>query len=400
LHPLTLDRRAPEPAASSTPPRRPLRRLGVAVTAVAVALSGTAIAASPAHAAPQTNEVFGFGGAGDLGAPGTRANRQVGIAATRSGNGYWTVSTDGGVFAHGDAPFHGSMGGQRMSKPIVAVATTAKASGYWLVASDGGIFSFGAARFHGSTGAQRLHKPIVGMAGTPSGNGYWLVASDGGIFAYGDARFHGSMGGKPLNKPVVGIARTPSGNGYWLVASDGGVFNFGDARFHGSSAAQRTAAVSMESTPSGNGYWIASQGGGVFSFGDARFFGSLGGQDLGAPVTDVTVRPNGDGYWIATGRPAPPPPPPPAPAAAPAVNTQGNRWDQLAQCESGGRWNINTGNGYYGGVQFSASSWRAVGGTGLAHQHSRETQIAMAERLLVRQGWGAWPHCSRKLGFR
>jgi len=75
-------------------------------------------------------------------------------------------------------------------------------------------------------------------------------------------------------------------------------------------------------------------------------------------------------------------------------------WDRLAECESGGNWSINTGNGYYGGIQFSLSSWRAVGGSGYPHHHSRETQIEMGERLKAQQGWGAWPACSRKLGLR
>ncbi len=83
---------------------------------------------------------------------------------------------------------------------------------------------------------------------------------------------------------------------------------------------------------------------------------------------------------------------------APAVPS-GSVWDQLAQCESGGNWSINTGNGYYGGLQFSASSWRAVGGTGLPHQHSREEQIRRGELLQDAQGWGAWPTCARKLGL-
>lgn len=75
-------------------------------------------------------------------------------------------------------------------------------------------------------------------------------------------------------------------------------------------------------------------------------------------------------------------------------------WDRLAQCESGGNWQINTGNGYYGGLQFSAGTWRAFGGKGLPHQASRGQQIAVAERTLAAQGWGAWPACSRKLGLR
>jgi hypothetical protein len=75
-------------------------------------------------------------------------------------------------------------------------------------------------------------------------------------------------------------------------------------------------------------------------------------------------------------------------------------WDDLAQCESGGNWAINTGNGYYGGLQFSLSSWRWVGGSGYPHHHTREEQIYRAEILLSRQGWNAWPACSRKLGYR
>lgn len=75
-------------------------------------------------------------------------------------------------------------------------------------------------------------------------------------------------------------------------------------------------------------------------------------------------------------------------------------WDKLAQCESGGKWNINTGNGYYGGIQFNPATWRAYGGTGMPHQASKAQQIAVAERTLAAQGWNAWPSCSRKMGLR
>ncbi|MDZ7673502.1 MAG: transglycosylase family protein [Acidimicrobiales bacterium] len=75
-------------------------------------------------------------------------------------------------------------------------------------------------------------------------------------------------------------------------------------------------------------------------------------------------------------------------------------WLDLAQCESNGNWSINTGNGYYGGLQFSEASWRGVGGTGLPHQHSAATQIEMGRRLQASHGWGAWPHCSSELGLR
>ncbi|QCR44911.1 transglycosylase [Curtobacterium sp. SGAir0471] len=86
-------------------------------------------------------------------------------------------------------------------------------------------------------------------------------------------------------------------------------------------------------------------------------------------------------------------------AAAPANAASGSTWDALAQCESGGNWAINTGNGYYGGLQFNLGTWQAHGGTGNPASASREAQIAVAERVLASQGWGAWPACSAKLGL-
>lgn len=86
-------------------------------------------------------------------------------------------------------------------------------------------------------------------------------------------------------------------------------------------------------------------------------------------------------------------------AASPANAASGSTWDQLAQCESGGNWAINTGNGYYGGLQFNLGTWQANGGTGNPAAASREAQIAVAERVLASQGWGAWPACSAQLGL-
>jgi len=86
--------------------------------------------------------------------------------------------------------------------------------------------------------------------------------------------------------------------------------------------------------------------------------------------------------------------------AQPSANVNGGVWDKLAQCESSGNWSINTGNGYYGGVQFSAATWRSVGGQGLPHQNSKAEQIKRAQILQARSGWGQWPACSNKLGLR
>jgi hypothetical protein len=213
--------------------------------------------------------------------------------------GYLQVASDGGLFAFGQAGFHGSMGGQPLNKPIVGVASTPDDQGYWEVASDGGIFSFGDAAFHGSTGSLTLNKPIVGMAATPDGQGYWLVASDGGIFAYGDAAFFGSTGSLTLNKPIVGMAATPDGGGYWLVASDGGIFSYGDAAFFGStgSLTLNKPVVGMASTPDGGGYWLVASDGGIFAYGDATFFGSMGGSPLNKPVVGIATSDTGQGYW-------------------------------------------------------------------------------------------------------
>lgn len=86
-------------------------------------------------------------------------------------------------------------------------------------------------------------------------------------------------------------------------------------------------------------------------------------------------------------------------ASAPANAASTSTWQALAQCESSGNWAANTGNGYYGGLQFTLGTWRAYGGTGNPASASPATQIAVAEHVLAGQGWGAWPACSAKLGL-
>ena len=75
---------------------------------------------------------------------------------------------------------------------------------------------------------------------------------------------------------------------------------------------------------------------------------------------------------------------------APDPETGDSVWDKIAKCESGGNWHINTGNGYYGGLQFSAATWHSVGGSGLPSDNSREEQIKRAKILQARSGWGQW----------
>ncbi|MFT7648845.1 MAG: hypothetical protein ACI8Y4_003599 [Candidatus Poriferisodalaceae bacterium] len=231
--------------------------------------------------------VHNFGKHANFGSPWV--NNIVAIRRHPTGDGYWAVGSDGGIFTFGVAGFFGSLGAVALNQPIVDMAPHPSGEGYWLCASDGGIFSFGAAQFHGSAGNIRLNKPAVAMAAHPSGNGYWLCASDGGIFTYGAAQFHGSAGNIRLNKPVVSMAADPSGNGYWLAASDGGVFTFGSASYKGSTGAIRLAepVVDMSATSSGQGYWMVAADGGVFTFGDASYQGSLGGVPQTSPVVGI-----------------------------------------------------------------------------------------------------------------
>lgn len=87
-------------------------------------------------------------------------------------------------------------------------------------------------------------------------------------------------------------------------------------------------------------------------------------------------------------------------AAGNASAATASEWDAVAQCESGGNWSINTGNGYYGGLQFSASTWSGYGGTkyaSTADQATKAQQIEIAEKVLAGQGKGAWPVCGKGL---
>lgn len=93
----------------------------------------------------------------------------------------------------------------------------------------------------------------------------------------------------------------------------------------------------------------------------------------------------------------------PLATALPASAASASTWDTVAKCESSGNWKANTGNGFYGGLQFTASTWAAFGGTAYApkaHQATREQQIAVAEKVLKAQGPKAWPVCSKKAGLR
>ena len=212
--------------------------------------------------------------------------------STKTGDGYWLLGRDGGIFSFGDATFHGSTGNMRLNQPVVSMAGHPSGDGYWFVAADGGVFTFGAASFFGSTGDIRLNQPIVGMASTPTGRGYWLVASDGGIFTFGDASFHGSTGDIRLVQPIVAMAATPTGRGYWLAARDGGVFTFGDARFYGSAAGGASTVVGINASPGGDGYRLVHSHGGVSPFGHTAGVMNVNTLSANPPISGMATGPN------------------------------------------------------------------------------------------------------------
>ncbi len=218
-----------------------------------------------------------------------------------TGDGYWLVAADGGVFSYGSAQFFGSAANLPLNAEVVGMVATPSTNGYWQVALDGGVFAYGDAGFFGSAGALPLNEPVVAMAPTPSGNGYWLVATDGGVFSYGDAAFYGSVSGNVAVDLVVSLVATATGRGYWLVDADGDVFAFGDAVDHGDagSVALSDAVIGATGAPFGGGYHLVTLDGDVLSYGPlASDAGSAEALPLNSPMVGIAADTDGSGYWL------------------------------------------------------------------------------------------------------
>jgi hypothetical protein len=226
----------------------------------------------------------------------------AGITPTSDRGGYWLVASDGGIFAFGDAGFHGSIPGlgiapagtpgaaHQLGAPIVGMVPSADGGGYFMVAGDGGVFAFGDARFAGSCpGIGGCSGTAVAVMPDASGHGYWLVTSTGNVYAFGDAPRYGAPGSDGV--PVTAAVRTPDGRGYWILFADGTVAPFGDARPFGGTTGgvgPSDPATAVFTTADGAGYWVASALGGVFTFGDAPNDGSMAGTHLNSPVIAAT----------------------------------------------------------------------------------------------------------------
>jgi hypothetical protein len=247
--------------------------------------------------------VFDYGSYPFLGSTGGKKLNQPVVGGADSPDdpsaGYYLVASDGGVFNFGGigAPFEGSTGGMQLNAPVVGMATTfngdvpdpqagVSAVGYLLVAADGGVFAYNTP-FYGSLGGTRLSSPVVGISSDPTTGGYTLVQADGSLTTFGPGITpHTDPPIAPLNAPVVGIAPTPDDGGFWLVAADGGVFNTGDAQFFGSAGDLRLNQPIVGISPNfdGEGYSLIARDGGVFTFGDSAFYGSTGNLKLNEPI--------------------------------------------------------------------------------------------------------------------
>ena len=225
--------------------------------------------------------------------PPARSNFCVPSSASRGDpgdgtSGYPLVGSDGGIFSF-DTGFYGSIPGiglnpagsglpHSLNAPIVATVHSVTGQGYFLVAPDGGVFAFGDATFAGScSGIGGCAGSAVAVVPEVTGLGYWVVTDTGNVYAFGDAGFYGSSG--PQSTPITSAAATePTGAGYYILHAAGQVFAYGPATYFGSLPAGATtssdSAAAIFVTDDHVGYWIVTAQGKVYPFGDAPFEGT------------------------------------------------------------------------------------------------------------------------------
>jgi hypothetical protein len=244
--------------------------------------------------------IFTFGSAHFYGSTGNlRLQRPVvGMTPTADRAGYWMVATDGGMFAFGDARFFGSIPGvglapadsaapKRLAAPIVAMVASPTGQGYLLVASDGGVFAFGNALFHGSCpGIGGCNGSVIAVVPDAGEHGYWVVTSTGRVYPFGDATAFGQPGATPA--PITGATASADGHGYLIVDAKGDVYNYGDAQKYGKApsglSVPSAEIVGIVPTSDGLGYWLMGRAGSVYNYGDAPSDGSMAGRALNAPI--------------------------------------------------------------------------------------------------------------------
>jgi len=137
------------------------------------------------------------------------------------------VGPVGAVHDFGAARWYGDLRRLGVASPVAAIVSTASGNGFRLMTTDGAVFAFGDASFVGSLGSVgvRSASPVVAATATVSGAGYHLMTANGAVFTCGDAAFR--VAATALLDPVASVAVSADGRGYWLLARDGGIFTFG-----------------------------------------------------------------------------------------------------------------------------------------------------------------------------
>ncbi len=247
--------------------------------------------------------IFNFGDAQFHGSTGSLTLQRpvVGISTVSAGTGYtgyWLVASDGGIFSF-DTGFFGSIPGlglnpagsglpNSLNAPIVGMVHSLTGQGYFLVASDGGVFAFGDARFSGSCpGIGGCAGSAVAVVPDATGAGYWVVTSTGNVYAFGDAGYYGAPG--PQSSPITSAAATePTGSGYYILDANGDVFNYGDAKALGSlpagAASAADPATAILVTDDHLGYWVVTAQGKIYPFGDAPDVSDMSGTPLNGSI--------------------------------------------------------------------------------------------------------------------
>ncbi len=386
--------------------------MSAVIIAVLVVSTGlTMVITDYAEAARPNVAIKSFGAAQELGVPSVPTKDEaIAIASAQPVEGYWIATKRGEVFPFGEAEdFGGLPEGER--NDVVDIASTPSGKGYWLLAETGAVYTYGDAQYFGGVeSSPEDENKFVSLVPTRSGQGYLLVDNKGNVVVFGDGENFGRAGILQEGEEIVDAVLSYDGEGYLMVSQFGSVFVFGNTRFHGAAhpGMLSAPATAISPTSDGEGYWILAQDGGVFTFGDANFFGSAVPDGEKLPSIDIAIYGNGEGYWIAKGKsnevtqvkntdgPAP------VRVAGERVERAGDDvWAALRNCEAGGNYATNTGNGYYGAYQFHKRTWDSMNtGYEWPHEAPPEVQDDAARRLQERSGWGQWPACSRKIGVR
>jgi hypothetical protein len=209
----------------------------------------------------------------------------VGLAAPGVGDGYAAVAASGRVLTFGSVVAKGDAAGKGTA---VDIATTRTGQGYWVLMSDGGVYPFGDARYFGSPKRTGVKITATSIEARPAGDGYWVLGADGTVTGFGAATSFGKAAGSGT---AVDLAVTPTGAGCFVLFDGGSVAAFGDATAAGDlttvTSRWNKPATAITALPASKGYVLSTHDGGLFTFGGAPYFGTFAGS--GATVVGIAV---------------------------------------------------------------------------------------------------------------